>query len=230
VLTSVGVLALLAALVLSACGGGGKRQDADETEGRYPVKITNVSFPNRQRLAQRSELRIGVKNVGQQEIPNLAITLFTDPNAERPFSIRADVPNAANPNRAVWVLENGYPKLAGTEATAGASTANLDTFQFGPLQPGASKDIVWLLSPVRPGTYTLTYAVAAGLNGKAVAVNEDGSKPGGKFLVKIAGTPPDAGVNDKGEVVIKGPNGTAVVEKNGKSGQEAPVGSGGTSP
>jgi hypothetical protein len=179
------------------------------------VEITTASLPTKERLAQVVELRLGVKNAGNQTIPNLAITIYTDPNAERPFSVVTNQPRAANPTRPVWVLEHEYPRLVGSNAAAGAQTANLDTFQFGPLAPGQTRDAIWRLSPVRPGTYTLTYAVAAGLTGKATAVNADGSKPNGKFLVRIASTPPNAIVTDSGKVVVQTPK--ASPKSKGKS-------------
>ena len=45
------------------------------------------------------------------------------------------------------------------------------------MRSGESKDIVWRVTPVRAGTYTVHYEVAAGLQGKAKAVTADG-EPG----------------------------------------------------
>ena len=47
--------------------------------------------------------------------------------------------------------------------SAGAAAAQTDTFQFGAVRSGESKDIVWRVTPVRAGTYTVHYEVAAGL-------------------------------------------------------------------
>jgi hypothetical protein len=198
---NAGLLAGLTTLAVSACGGGGTRQDAAEPEGKFPVEITTAKFPNRQHLAKVTELKLGVKNVGDKAIPNFVVTMFVDPNADRPFNIRLDIAGAANPNRPVWVLEHGWPKLAGSTATAGAQTANFDTFQFGSLAPGDTREAVWRLSPVRGGTYTLNYRVGAGLSGRAQAVNQDGSVPSGRFLVRISTKPPKARISDSGKVV-----------------------------
>jgi hypothetical protein len=205
-----GTLAL-STLALSACGGGGERQDVDEPEGKYPVEITTSQFPTRQRLAQTAFLRLGVQNTGQDVVPDVAITISVDENAIRPFSVRDPQPNLAAPDRPVWVLENQYPKLVGETASAGATTANEKTFSFGTLGVGETVEAVWKVTPVRAGTYTLDYQVDAGLTGKAKAVTSDGSPPTGSFVVQISDKPPQTRVNDAGEVVV-------VPEQGGKAG------------
>jgi hypothetical protein len=192
------------AVTAAGCGGG-TRQDASEPEGHFPVEISKAEFPTRQRLADPVKLVLAVKNTGQQTVPDLAITIHTDPNAQRPFGVVSNDPREANQTRPVWVLEHGFPQLAGASAPAGAQTANANTFQFGPLAPAESREAIWQLSPVRPGTYTLTYEVAAGLTGRADAVTEDGSVPTGRFLVRISGAPPKAGIGKGGKVIIRVP-------------------------
>jgi hypothetical protein len=63
--------------------------------------------------------------------------------------------------------------------------------------------MVWRLTPVKGGTYTVNYEVAAGQQGKARAVTEDGSDVTGEFVVTISTKPPQARVNDAGKVVIE---------------------------
>jgi len=127
------------------------------------------------------------------------------------FSVLSDQPDLAIPSRPVWILEQGYPREAGTEAgtpppgelsgSGGAETAQTNTFAFGELEPNATKEIVWKVTPVQPGTYTVHYRVAAGLHGKAIAVTSDGSVPEGEFVVVISNTPPQTRVDDSGKVV-----------------------------
>ena len=195
-------LALAFALAVSACGGGGERQDASEPAGKFPVKIVTSSFPTRQRLAQTSDLRIGVMNAGSKALPALAITISVDKNAILPFSTFDPQPGLADPDRPVWVLENDYPKLVGEKSNAGAETANRKTFDFGPLEPGKTIEALWRVTPVRAGNYFLDYRVDAGLQGKARAVTGDGSPATGSFTVKISSEPPQTRVNDKGDVVV----------------------------
>ena len=95
------LLTALSGLALAACGGtrqiahsircfhGRTRQDANEPQGKFPVQITKSEFPNRQRLAETSSLELGVKNTGDKTIPDLSITISTDPNANESFSVRS---------------------------------------------------------------------------------------------------------------------------------------------
>lgn len=193
----------LGVLTLAACGGSGERQDASEQEADFPVEVTTATFPNRQRLAKTTNLRLGVENVGTETIPDLAVTIFIDDGASGSFNIRLDQPGLADPNRPVWVLEEKYPRLAGEpppEGTSPGTVAQTNTFAFGPLEPGAERDIVWRVTPVRGGTYTVNYEIAAGLQGKARAVTADDSEPSGRFVVTISTRPPRATVDDQGRV------------------------------
>lgn len=203
---------LLAALVpsLMACGDTGPRQDESEPAKTFPVEIVTSEFPTRQRLAETSFLRLGVENTGKEAIPELAITISLGGplgrNSIRPFSIRDPQENLAAPDRPVWILEEDWPKLAGSKQSAGATTANEKTFAFGELPPGETTQAVWKVTPVAPGKYTLLYEVDAGLGGKAKAETADGNQPSGSFAVQISDVPPQTRVNDQGEVVVIPPS------------------------
>ena len=200
-----GLAALAASFLLSACGGGEGRQDADEPGGTYTVEVVTSEFPTRQSLADRTQLRIGVRNTGNRPIPNLAMTVsLAGPegrNSLEPFSIRVDGENLSVPDRPVWILELGYPRLVGADESAGATTANSKTFAFGKLPPGETLTAVWAVTPVKPGDWRLTYEVDAGLYGKAKAVTPDGSRPTGSFAVRVSGVPPQTRVDGQGNVV-----------------------------
>ena len=194
-------------LGLAACGGGGERQDADEPEGEFPVDVVTAKFPNRQGLAETTDLRLGVENTGTEAIPDLAVTIFLDDDpAAGPFGIRLDQPGLANPNRPVWVLEEKYPRLAGESKPVGSAPGDVaqpNTFAFGRLEPDERREMVWRVSPVHGGTYAVNYEIAASVTGKAEAVTADGSPPTGKFVVTIATKPPRARVNDAGQVELQ---------------------------
>jgi hypothetical protein len=211
----VAVIAALS-LALPACGGDKERQDVDEPEADFPVAVTAAKFPTDQRLAQTSDLRLEIENTGSDQVPNLAVTIWTgDEKGGGSFSVASDQPGLSDPNRPVWILENGFPKLATTPdegvadletaPSAGADVAQTDTFAFGPLDAGDSKDVVWRVTPVQAGTYTLHYELAAGLNGKAKAVGEDGSPVEGEFVVTITDKPARATVGANGQVEIQNP-------------------------
>jgi hypothetical protein len=192
---------------VSACGSQ-ERQDASEPSANFPVEVTKAKFPDRQQLVEASNVELEFENVGDQTIPNLAVTIHTtrasaatnEPKPERPFGIRVDEPGLADPTRPVWILEEGYPKLITPGSTVkkiaaappvGAAAAQTDTFQFGPVRAGESKDIVWRVTPVLAGTYTVHYEAAAGLGGKAKAVTADGGPVKGQLEATITSkTPP----------------------------------------
>jgi hypothetical protein len=211
VLRTAALAALASGLVtLSACGSE-PRQDENEPSGDFPVEVTTSKFPTRQRLAQQADLVLGVENTGDETVPELAFTVFTDDGvADGSFSIRSDQPGLANPNRPVWILENKFPRPVGSPPPKGLSgglRAQSNTYGFGPLESGESEEIVWRVTPVQAGTYTLNYEVAAGLDGNARAVTEDGGEVKGEFVVTITDKPPKARVNDAGEVVRGGQGG-----------------------
>jgi hypothetical protein len=220
----IGFAVALMAVGVASCGGG-ERQDANEPEADFPVQIVNANFPSKQKLAQNTNLTLTVANSGDEEIPDLAITIFTTssastggsgtsttgtttsaasqefPQAQGSFSVRSEQEGLAIPFRPVWILEEGFPKLAGQTASAGAEAAQTDTFSFGSLAPNQRRAMVWNVTPVQAGTYTVHYRVAAGLQGKAKAVTADGSVPEGEFVVRISSAPPQTRVNDAGQVV-----------------------------
>jgi hypothetical protein len=143
------------------------------------------------------------------------------------FSVRSAQQGLAIPFRPVWILETGYPKLEGETASAGAEAAQTDTYAFGALEPHQTKSIVWNVTPVQGGTYTVHYRVAAGLEGKAKAVTANGSIPEGEFVVRISTAPPQTRVNDSGQVVPIKPSNT--VGQSGNAGQKSKPGGSGTS-
>ena len=199
------IASLVAAGTLAACGGGSEAQDVNEPEGDFPVEVTTSKFPTRQRLAETSDLVLGVENTGDETIPELAFTVFLDEgDADGSFKTLSEQPGLADPNRSVWILENKYPRVVDeppAKGLSGGARAQTNTFGFGELEAGETRDIVWRLTPVQPGTYTLHYVVAAGLDGKARAVTESGGEVKGEFVVTISDKPPKTRVNDAGQVV-----------------------------
>ena len=115
-------------LVLAACGGG-ERQDESEPEADFPVDVATAKFPNRQRLAETTELRLGVENTGTETIPDLAVTIFIEDGGQGSFDIRLDQPGLANPNRPVWVL--GGPTVDPSGLTPAVGGFLADVFARG---------------------------------------------------------------------------------------------------
>ncbi len=204
---AVAILLPSLALGLAACGDDAASQDANEPEGDFPVEVTKAKFPTSQRLAETSELVLGVENTGDEALPELAFTIETDGGgADGSFNIRLDEPALANPNRPVWILESKYPRPVGTPPPPGLGPgfrAQTNTWGFDSLEPGETEEIAWRVTAVMAGTYSLSYRVEAGLDGNAQAVAADGGDVEGEFVVTITDKPPKATVDDAGNVVTE---------------------------
>jgi len=204
-LAAAGLVAGAFCAALSACGSGGGGQFTGETSGNYPMQVVSASFPPKQRLGFQTYLRLVARNTGDKTIPALAVTIsLTGPagrNADDPFSALNPQPGLAAPSRPVWVLEDGWPRLASATSTAGAATASAKVFDFGPLKAGATRAMVWKLAAVKAGRYALAYRFDAGLSGSAKAVTDSGGIPGGILPAAILAAPEQTRINEAGKIV-----------------------------
>jgi hypothetical protein len=211
--SGAGLAFVALASALAACGGESS-SDSNEQAGTYRVRVVNSAFPTRQRLGQTSQLRIGVRNTGRKTVPAVAVSISIAGRAGRtsslPFGIHDPQPELAQPDRPVWVLAEGSPRIAGTsnptvagnvKNPGGTETSSPKTFDLGPLKPGRQVEAIWTLSAVRAGRYTLLYNVEGGLSGTAEAKTASGTRPGGTFVVRITPRTPEVEVTDSGEVV-----------------------------
>jgi hypothetical protein len=194
----VGLCGLLAAGAVGC--GGDDRQDAAEAEGDYEVTVVDASFPERQRLAEQSELAITVRNDADETIPDIAVTL-------KGLYRRMDNPKLQDPNRPVFVVDGKAAEIGGyqevkLDAPEGGQTALVDTWALGELEPGAEKTFRWKLTAVKAGPFELDYAVAAGLGGKARAVGVGDAQPQGAFKGTISSKAPASRVAADGKTVI----------------------------
>ena len=185
-------LGLLAALLAAGCGA--ERQDADEPSGEFALDVVSADFPRAQKIAESTTLEMHVRNTGDKEIPNLAVTVTTDA-ATRGDSVSAFGQNLedttlADRGRPVWVVDSD---------PSGGQSAYTNTWAFGPLGAGKTKIVRWKVTAVRAGRYTVRYRVAPGLNGKARSAS--GSKVSGSFRVRIDDKPPPSRVDEDGNVV-----------------------------
>jgi len=201
-----GLAAGALALALAACGGGDSEGETTEAAGTYPVRVVEAKFPTRQRLGETNLLRLGVRNAGEEAVPQLTVN-FTIAGEEGrdsklPFGFRDPQPGIAQPDRPVWVLSEKYPRLAGSAESAGAETASPGTFDFGRLEPDETVEAVWQLSAVKTGRFDLLYEIGAGLGGEAKAETVGGGDAGGSFVVRVSEVPPETVVGDNGEVEV----------------------------
>jgi hypothetical protein len=195
---ALAIVTAAAVLGLAACGGS-KQQDADEPSGTFPVDIVKATFPANQRLADKTQLQIAVRNAGNKTVPNLVVTVSNgDPNQTADAAAFAEASaqqGLADPSRPVWILDDG---------PHGGITAYTNTWALGRLKPGQTKTFTWRVTAVKPGTHSIKYKVAAGLDGKAKAVLPGGNdEPVGQFTIKVSGQPADARVGENGQVITK---------------------------
>ena len=178
------------ATMLAGCGGDEERQDADEPVGEWTVQVVDAEFPKSQKLARQETLRIAVRNDDDSAIPNLALTVDG-------FSNRSEQPGLADPNRPVWIVDDG-PR--------GGITAYTNTWALGRVPPNATKTFTFKVTPVKaspPGKpFELRWRLAAGLDGKAKARLSSGDRPEGTFSVRVSRQPSQSRVDpETGEVV-----------------------------
>jgi hypothetical protein len=212
-LSAGGALAVIAAgLTLTACGGG-QSQAANEPTGNFPVKAA-ATFPNSQRLAQKSRMVVVVHNAGNKTIPNVAVTIcnvtcaYPAPrgqgSASGAFAADISQEGVANPSRPIWIVDTPpNPCTAPTcnqGSSGGAVTAYSNTWALGALAPGKTATFVWRVTAVQPGLHTVAWEVAAGLNGNAKAV-QNGTTPRGKITVLVRKAPAKTYVTNSGKVV-----------------------------
>lgn len=92
-----------------------------------------------------------------------------------------------DPERPVWIVD---------ESPGGATTALASTWALRQLAPGETKTFSWRVTPLEAGRYALTYTVAAGLDGRALARRAAGDAPvTGTFAVRVDRMPAAARVN-----------------------------------
>jgi hypothetical protein len=184
------IAALACGLIVAGCGGGGTRQDANEQSGNYRIQVVEAKFPDHQSLAKRSTMTITVKNVDSKTIPNVAVTVNS-------FDQTKNDPSLADPRRPQFIVNRG---------PAGGDTAYVGTSALGPLKPGQTRTFKWDVTAVVAGKYSLKYAVAAGLNGKAKAVLAGGGTPKGEFTGSVSNKAPNSKVADDGKTVVSSDN------------------------
>ena len=116
------------------------------------------------------------------------------------FNYRDDQVGLARSQRPVWVLEEGYPKLAGTVGRGGTGTASKRTFNFGEVEAGDTAKMIWRVVAVKPGPH-VSYTVSAGLSGEANALDASGETPEGVLPSVISAKPIVTKIDDNGKIV-----------------------------
>jgi hypothetical protein len=182
------------AVLVGACGGGA-RQDAHEVARSYDMKVVRASFPAKQSIARPTSLELQVRNTGRRTVPNIAVTLDSFQYTENFRELAAD-------KRPIWAIERGPGAIAKAPVESqevsqpgGGQTAYVNTWVLGPLPSGRTRTFLWKVVPVKSGTHTVHFYVAAGLGGRAKAQLAGGGAVQGAFAVDIAPAPPNTHVD-----------------------------------
>jgi len=182
------------ALALVGCGGSDERQD--EPKITYSVAIPVRSFPPRQRLAERVQLRIDVRNEGSRAIPNVAVTIASgnpsDDTAVEAFGSSIDQESLASRSRPVWIVDDG---------PASGDTAYANTWALGAIEPDETRSFLWSVVPVRAGRYTLRYTLTGSTTGRSPLRLVSGGAARGSFAVHVSGKPAQVRVTPDGRIV-----------------------------
>lgn len=202
-LASAAAMMVVCAVLAAGCGGG-TRQDVHEAKGSFEMKILKASFPSAQAVARPARMELQVRNTGSHTVPNVAVTVDS-------FSYTATTPELAANKRPIWAIEEGPgPKAPSpvesqeVSPAGGGQTAYVNTWALGPLAAHHTQTFSWRVMPVKPGKYTVSYSIAAGLSGKALAVAHAGGPVHGRFTVNIAPAPPTTHVDPRTGKIIAG--------------------------
>jgi hypothetical protein len=198
----VPAVATLSALLAVGCGGA--RQDAHEPSATFQLKIVHASFPTQQAVARQTKLELQVRNTGARTVPNVAVTVDS-------FNYASNFAELAADKRPIWAIEQGPGPIASPPAESqevspagGGQTAYVNTWALGALAPKHTQTFTWKVVPVKAGTYTVTYSVAAGLAGRSKARLASGAPVQGHFTVDIAAAPPTTHVDPATGRIVPG--------------------------
>lgn len=180
------------ALALAGCGSSAPTPEAAAT---YPV-ATQASFPARQSLAQHTELRLTVRNVGQRTIPDVVATLTmrgaADGTAVAAFGSHLAGSDLASHSRPVWIVDAG---------PVSGDTAYANTWALGAIRPHAARTFTWRVTPVRAGTYTIEYRLAGSTTGRSQLREANGDAARGALTVDVSGKAATVRVTPGGRIV-----------------------------
>jgi hypothetical protein len=195
-------------MALLGAGCGEAKRDAGEAKGTFTVEIVRAKFPARQNIAHDTMLELQVRNAGSHAVPDVAVTIDS-------LSYASSYPRLAADQRPTWIVNQGPGPVANppVETTAlnppgGGQTAFVHTWALGRLKPGATQTFTWRLTPVKAGRHTIRYAIAAGLDGRAVARLAGGHRANGSFKVNVAPLPRTTHVNGETGALVNGPSPT----------------------
>src|SRR4051794_40800116 len=206
-------LSVLAVSALAGCGSQvvkGDPQDRAEPSGLFPVRVQSAPSRGGQNPAKDSWMTIVVENAGKRRAPNVNVPVKCGRGLGGSFMTATDEQDVADPERPQFVVnkiptrtERVNPPL--DPAPLERSSAFVDTYPLGPLEPGRTATFRWDVTAVKARPYRLCWRVNAGLYGKAkaVAATDSENPVRGEFKGEVSNKAPKARVADDGKTVIE---------------------------
>jgi hypothetical protein len=201
-----------ASMLASGCGGSKvQEQDKDEPAGTFQVRLISAKFPSQQRLATESVMKIVVENAGTKRVPNINVTVkCPGKGLGGSFMTVLSEQDVADPERPQFIVDKIPTRTTRKNppedpAPLERSSAFVDTYPLGPLEPNKTATFRWDITAVKAGPFKLCWRVNAGFYGKAKAVAASDSPPiSGEFTGEVSNKAPKSRVADDGKTVIEG--------------------------
>jgi hypothetical protein len=206
------VLAIAGATTLGACKQKVAEQDKEEIAGDFPVRVLAAQFEKKQSLAKDSTMKIVVQNAGDERVPEVNVTVkCPGPGLGGSFNTVVGESDVADPERPQFIV-NTIPTRRARKgppldpAPLERSSAFVDTYPLGPLEPNTKVEFRWDLTAVKAGPYRICWRVNAGLYGKAkaVAANDSPFPVEGEFKGKVSNAAPPSHIGPDDRTVIEG--------------------------
>ena len=150
--------------------------------------------------------RLGVDQIDVDELQDLLEQTNGLGGSFNTVVSESDVADPERPQFVVNQIPTRTPRKAPPldPAPLERSSALVDTYPLGPLEPGATARFRWDVTAVKAGSFRLCWRVNAGLYGKAIAVPASDSPPlKGSFEGEVSNEAPAARIADDGRTVIE---------------------------
>lgn len=210
------VIVIGAAVAAAGCGGASGPAPSGSDHGsrwQRAVVMVTASFPSSQRLAEKTEFVLAVRNRTTHAIPNLAATICnvscgaSAPDGEgtsaQPFAQDLDMAGLGSRSRSLWIVDQapggcGYSCRAG--GAGGAVTSYSNTWALGRLAPHATARFVWQVAPVAPGRHVIAWELAGRLDGDPTLQLAGGTPARGTLMVVVQPRPRRTYITDSGRI------------------------------
>lgn len=181
---------MAATLLLAGCGGSGssgKRtsggSSAPSANHTFKIEALDVTFNPAQKVGRPAKMRIEVRNVDTETIPNVAVALdsfFYGP-------VPSGLPASKQP---VWVVRKapgGAPARSEAQTPkGGGQTLYVDTWALGELAPKQTRTFEWTVIPRKPGIQHVNLEILAAPGGQPKATLPNGTPLHARFRSEIA--------------------------------------------